>query len=450
MYYLGYDVGSSSVKAALVDGQSNQVVAVTKSPDTELEIQVPQPGWAEQHPDLWWEHLVKATRLLLAEAGVMASDIKAIGISYQMHGLVLVDAAGKALRSSIIWCDSRAVETGQAAFEKLGEDYSLEHLLNSPGNFTAAKLAWVKAHEPSVYAQAAHFMLPGDYLALRMTGELNTTITGLSEGIFWDFEQKSLATQLLAAMGLDAKMAPPVVANFEEQGRLSAAAAAELGLAAATPLMYRGGDQPNNALSLGVLEPGQVAATGGTSGVVYGVSQAAVFDPDQRVNSFAHVNYSLDRPLIGVLLCINGAGSLYRWVNQHIGTGRSYPEMEAVASQVAPGSEGLSFLPFGNGAERMLGNQHPGAMLMGLSLNQHHEAEVYRAALEGVAYAFVYGIEILKGMNIPVAHLRVGNDNLFQSQIFSQTIADLTGSRIEVVATTGAVGAARAAGFGLG
>jgi len=468
---LGYDIGSSSIKVALLNSRDGSLIGLTQYPEIEMPIESPHPDWAEQNPESWWEAACLATRKLMAETGVSPDQIVGIGIAYQMHGLVLLDQAGKVLRPAIIWCDSRAVATGNQAFESLGAEYCLENYLNSPGNFTASKLRWVKENEPEIFARIDKAMLPGDYLGYRMTDKICTTVTGLSEGIFWDFKTNTLAGRLLDYYGIPADMLPEIVPVFGPQGTLSVAAAAALGLVPGIPLGYRAGDQPNHALSLKVLHPGEVAATGGTSGVVYAVADRPVFDPKQRVNSFAHVNYTPENPRTGVLLCINGAGSMYRWVRDNFGqTGwgpqapqphsavddttrrnkLSYPDMESLAASVPIGAEGLSILPFGNGAERMLGNQNQGAQIIGLHFNRHDQRHIIRAALEGIAFSFVRGMQAMRELGIPIHTLRVGNDNLFQSAIFSGTIATLMEVTIECYASSGAIGSAKAAGVAVG
>ena len=451
MLLLGFDIGSSSIKAALVDAGSGKTLGIAQYPEQEMLISAPYPDWAEQDPNTWWSAACAASRKLLADTGADARQIGGIGISYQMHGLVCLSKTGEVLRPSIIWCDSRAVSIGQQAFESLGQELCLAHFLNSPGNFTASKLRWVKEHEPEVFAQIDKVMLPGDYIAYRMTGEKNTTITGLSEGILWDFKRQQPADLLLEHYGIPADLLPELVPVVGFQGKLHAEAAEALGLPAGIPVGYRAGDQPNNALALNVLRPGEVAATGGTSGVVYAVTDQPRFDPKMRVNSFAHVNYSREHPLTGVLLCINGAGSAYRWARQAFGFQHlGYNQLEMLAAAIPVGSEGLSVHPFGNGAERMLGNRNPGATFAGVQFNRHEPAHFFRAVLEGIAFSFVYGIGVMREMGIPIHQLRVGNDNLFQSTIFSKTIATLVGAPIEVLSTTGAVGAAKAAGVAAG
>jgi len=443
MYFIGYDIGSSSIKAALVEAGTGKALAVVNAPEKEMAILAPESGWAEQDPEDWWKYVCEATRKLLKQTGVSASEIKGIGISYQMHGLVLLDAEGRTLRNSIIWCDSRAVPYGAKAFEELGAEKCSEHLLNSPGNFTASKLKWVKEEEPETYARIHHFMLPGDYIAYRLSGSVNTTISGLSEGIFWDFKNHEVAGWLLDYYGLKRAHIPEIVPTFSEQGQVSLEGTAASGLAPGTPILYRAGDQPNNALSLNVFRPGEVAATGGTSGVMYAITDSLSVKESSRVNNFAHVNYSADQAFIGKLLCINGAGIQYRWLLNNLDVA-SYEEMNALADSVPIGSEGVVILPFGNGAERMLNNRRVGTRILNINLNTHNKAHLCRAALEGIAFSFVYGMEIMNSDGITARVIRAGDDNLFRSALFSRTIASLLGKEIEIYHTTGAIGAARA------
>lgn len=451
MITLGYDIGSSSIKAALLRVDTGENLATAFSPATELPIQAERAGWAEQDPRLWWTHVVNATQEVMRKAGINPAAIQAIGISYQMHGLIVLDAAYQPLRPAIIWCDSRAVSTGESAFRSLGAERCLSTLLNSPGNFTASKLAWVREHEPALFPKIAHFMLPGDYIALRMTGEPATTVSGLSEGTLWDFSSHQPARFLLQHYGIDPAIMAPLTPTFGTQGVLRPAAAQELGLAAGTPVTYRAGDQPNNALSLHVLQPGEIAATAGTSGVVYGVSDSYRFDPESRVNSFAHVNHSNDAPRIGILLCINGTGISNSWIRKVTGaTSRSYESMNALAQSVPVGSEGIVVLPFGNGAERMLGNRDPGAQLLGLNFNIHSTAHLYRAVQEGVAFSFRHGMDIMRTLGVNPSVIRAGSANLFLSPVFCEALAGVSGVTIELYNTDGALGAARGAAIGLG
>ena len=449
MFLLGYDIGSSSVKASLVDAQSGQCVASAFYPKSEAPIKAVQAGWAEQAPDAWWQYLKDATADVLAQSHADKADIKAIGISYQMHGLVCVDKDLKPLRDAIIWCDSRAVPYGQRAFEALGSERCLSHLLNSPGNFTASKLAWVRENEPDLFAKIYKVMLPGDYIAARLSGTAATTVSGLSEGIMWDFVEDKPAQFLLDYFGIPADMLADRVPTFGLQGEVNAAAAAELGLAEGTPITYRAGDQPNNALSLDVFEPGEAATTAGTSGVVYGVIDRVGYDPQSRVNTFAHVNHQASATRLGVLLCINGTGILNSWARRNVApTGIGYAEMNDLAAQAPIGAAGLSILPFGNGAERVLCNREVGASIHGINFNIHTQAHLLRAVQEGIVFSFAYGMEVMNQMGMDLKTIRAGKANMFLSPIFRDTLAGVTGATIELCDTDGSVGAARGAGMG--
>ena len=450
MFLLGYDIGSSSVKASLVNAETGKCVSSAFFPKTEAKIIAVNPGWAEQDPESWWENLKLSTQAIMNESGVSAAEIKAIGISYQMHGLVCVDKDQQVLRPAIIWCDSRAVPCGQKAFETIGEEKCLSHLLNSPGNFTASKLAWIKQNEPAIYEQIYKIMLPGDYIAMKLSGEICTTVSGLSEGMFWDFKNNRVADFLMGYYGFDKSLIPDIRPTFSEQGRMTAAVAEELGLRAGIPVTYRAGDQPNNALSLNVFNPGEIASTAGTSGVVYGVNGTVNYDPQSRVNTFAHVNHTDEQTRLGVLLCINGTGILNSWIKRTMGTDVSYAEMNDLAAGVPIGSQGLSVIPFGNGAERVLGNKEPGCSLQGLNFNSHTRAHIMRAAQEGIVFSFKYGMEVMEQMGMHITNIHAGNANMFLSPIFRNTLAGVTGATIELYDTDGSVGAAKGAGMGAG
>jgi len=447
---IGYDVGSSSIKASLIDIESGKLVTSDFYPKEEMEIHSPQPGWAEQDPESWWENIKILTGKILAESNINKEDIKCIGISYQMHGLVIVDKDKKAIRNSIIWCDSRAVETGNKAFEKIGSQKCLQNLLNSPGNFTASKLRWVRENEPENYKKIYKIMLPGDFIGMKLTGEITTTVPGLSEGIFWNFKDKSISKDILSYFDIDRELLAEVRPTFSIQGRLTKKAAGELGIQEGTPVSYRAGDQPNNAFSLNVLNTGEIAATAGTSGVVYGVIDKPNFDPLSRVNPFVHVNNTNEQNRFGVLLCINGTGILNSWLRKNFGSGLSYNEMNSLAGKVEAGSGGISVLPFGNGAERILENKSTGCRIIGIDFNRHTASHVFRAAQEGIAFSFKYGIDIMKEMGLDIKIIRAGKTNMFLSPVFSQTLANITGASIELYDTDGSQGAARGAAYGAG
>ena len=450
-FLLGFDVGSSSVKASLVNADTGVCVASAFYPEKEAPILAVKAGWAEQDPQMWWDNAKLSLKKVMDMAQVKGNDIKAIGISYQMHGLVCVDKSLNVLRPSIIWCDSRAVPYGEKAFGEIGHEQCLSHLLNSPGNFTAAKLAWVKHNEPQIFEQIYKIMLPGDYLAMKLSGVVNTTVSGLSEGMFWDFREKKPAAFLLDYFGFDHSLIPDIVPTFSVQSEVSAEAAAELGLKPGTPISYRAGDQPNNALSLNVFNPGEIASTAGTSGVVYGVSGEVNYDPKSRVNTFAHVNYSQDTDRLGILLCINGTGILNAWMRRNVAPeGMSYDEMNRLMETVPVGCEGVSVIPFGNGAERVLENQQTDCSIHGINFNKHGKAHLLRAAQEGIVFSFCYGMEIMQQMGMEINKIHAGRANMFLSGIFRDTLAGVSGATIELYDTDGSVGAAKGAGMGCG
>jgi xylulokinase len=450
MLLLGIDIGTSFIKVSVVDAATQKLVGQAQYPDEESLITVKQPGWAEQSPEMWWDNLQQAFSRCKTAGTFNPQDIVSIGIAYQMHGLVLTDPQQQLLRDSIIWCDSRAVELGNRAFDALGHEFSLSHLLNSPGNFTASKLAWVKAHEPEVFAQIGKIMLPGDYISMRLTTQVTTSISALSEGIFWDFQLKMLSKELLDYYGIDENFIPELKPVFAEHGRVSTVVAALMGLKAGTPVSYKAGDQPNNALSLNVLQPGEVAATAGTSGVIYGITDQLGYDPQSRVNTFAHVNYTTAQQRMGILLCINGTGSLNRWVKNLFGVTTTYQQMNAEGEHIAVGAEGLRILPFGNGAERMLNNRQVGVHFHNIDLNLHSRAHIFRAEQEGIAFAFRYGLDIMRSNGLHPQVIRAGKANLFLSELFVEAFVNSTGVPVELYESDGSIGAALGAGIGSG
>lgn len=444
MYYLGIDLGSSSIKLALVSTTTGKPIGVVQEPEQEMSMYAEKKGWAEQDPNEWWSYVCKGIQKIKKEFQISSSEIVGIGIAYQMHGLVIIDKEGNPLRKAIIWCDSRAVEIGNQAYKNLGTTYCDTHLLNSPANFTASKLRWVRENEPDTYAKINKFMLPGDFIAMKFSGQINTTLSGISEGILWDFKNDTVANELLKAYEISEDLIPDLVETFDTQSTVSQLGESQSGLLKGTPITYRAGDQPNNALSLNVFHPGEIAATGGTSGVMYAVTDHLSVKECARVNNFAHVNYSTEhKKSIGKLLCINGAGIQYRWLRDNLEVA-SYEEMNHLASGIEVGSDGVSIIPFGNGAERILRNMDIGTRIYNLNLNRHHKGHLCRAALEGIAFSFIYGFEIMQADGVKPKVIRAGNDNLFRSEIFALTVATLMQQDIEIYNTTGAIGAARA------
>lgn len=449
MLLLGIDLGTSSVKISVIDSQTQECLCTVQYPDTETAIIAAHPGWAEQSPEVWWENVQQAIIKANSSGFYNPLDIGAIGIAYQMHGLVLVDKQGNALRNSIIWCDSRAVEIGNLAFQAIGEQKCLGNLLNSPGNFTASKLAWVKQNEPEVYEKIHKIMLPGDFIGMKLSGEIDTSVSSLSEGVFWDFKNNELSKDVLAYFGFSRDIFPEIKAVFADHGALRKDIATKLSLKTGIPLTYKAGDQPNNALSLNVLKPGEVAANGGTSGVIYGVSDQLTFDQQSRINSFAHVNFTEEQKRIGVLLCINGTGILNRWTRDVMAPGFTYDTINAGASLIKIGSNGLRILPFGNGAERMLNNKNIGAHFHCIDLNLHDRATIFRAVQEGIAFAFRYGLDIMRENGMKPGLIRAGKANMFSSELFIEAFVNACGVPVELFSNEGSIGAAIGAGIGV-
>ena len=448
---VGFDIGSSFIKGSVIDAEDGDLIASASAPGKEMPMHSPQPGMAEQEPAVWWQQVKSVTQQLLASKKFKKEDVAGIGISYQMHGLVAVDKDQKVLRPSIIWCDSRAASIGREAFHELGEDFCLTNYLNSPGNFTASKLKWVKENEPETYDKIWKIMLPGDYIGMKLTGDVCTTKSGLSEGIFWNYGSNSVAKSLLDHYGISADLLPESYLSFDDHGTLSKAAAKELGLKAGTPVTYRAGDQPNNAFSLNVLDPGEVAATAGTSGVIYGVIDRPVTDAKSRVNTFIHVNHAPGKERYGMLLCINGTGILNSWIKKQMADeSLTYDEMNMLAGKVEIGSEGLNVLPFGNGAERVLEDQNPGAEFSGIDFHRHSKAHMFRAVQEGIVFSLNYGLQIMEKTGIDCITVKAGHANMFLSPVFREAFVNTTGATLELYDTDGAQGAARGAGVGAG
>lgn len=450
MLLLGIDIGTSSIKVSVVDANTQQVIISGQYPEQESDIIARQAGWAEQSPDMWWEHVQQAFNICKRHGKFNPHDISSVGIAYQMHGLVLVDKDQQVLRDSIIWCDSRAVEIGNDAFETLGHEFCLSHLLNSPGNFTASKLSWVKQNEPEVYARIHKMMLPGDFIAMRLTNEITTSISALSEAILWDFQSNRVSAELMELYGIDPAIIPDIKPVFADHGRVTAEVAQLMGLKAGTVVSYKSGDQPNNALSLNVLQPGEVAATAGTSGVIYGVSDQLAYDPQSRVNTFAHVNHTPEEKRLGVLLCINGTGSLNRWTKNLFGSTINYKQMNIEAAKIPAGAAGLRILPFGNGAERMLNNKIVGVHFHDIDLNLHHQGHIFRAVQEGIGFSFRYGLDIMRSNGLNPSVIRAGKANLFLSELFLEAFVNSTGVPVELYQNDGSVGAALGSGIGSG
>ncbi len=450
MLLLGIDLGTSFIKVSVIDSISQSCIASVQYPEKEVSIVSIQSGWAEQSPDQWWFDIKQAIINLNKTRKYNPNDIKAIGISYQMHGLVLIDKKGNVLRDSIIWCDSRAVSYGAKAEEKIGKEKCYTHLLNAPGNFTASKLAWVKENEPSIYDDIYKVLLPGDFISYRMTNELSTTPSALSEGVFWDFKKNNISIDILNYFDFDKSIFPEIKDVFSNHGQLSNDVALELNLNPQIPITYKAGDQPNNAFSLNVIEHGEFAATAGTSGVIYGIINTLNGEINAKINRFAHVNHDKDSVRIGTLLCVNGAGIMNKYIKQKFGSDLSYHTFDDLAATVTPGSNGLHILPFGNGAERIFDNRTIGAHIENLDLNKHESPHFFRAVQEGVAFSFKYGFEHMCSSNFFPIKIKAAKSNMFKSPVFKEAFVNLIGVSLEIYDTDGSIGAAKGSGVIIG
>ena len=454
MYFLGIDLGSSSIKLSVLDADAGNIIAAVTLPETEMDMDAPHFGWAEQSPELWWKYVKEGLAQLKTVYQINLKEIYGIGIAYQMHGLVLTDENLTPLRPSIIWCDSRAVAIGNQAFDRIGKENSQKQILGSPGNFTASKLKWVKENEPEIYAKARYMMLPGDFIAAKLSGIAQTTASGLSEAALWNFPKGEIASEVLEKMELSRDLIPEIVPSFGRQAQINGAIATELGLNPEAVICYRAGDQPNNALSLNVLNPGEIATTAGTSAVIYAVTDKDMYDEQGRVNTFLHVNNSDDEKRNGILGIINGSGILYQWLRKTISLGRkellSYDLLNEEAAKVNPGSERLRFYPFGNGAERIFNNKGVNSGIENLNFNIHQPAHLIRSACEGIVFAMNYGFDVIKTMGTSGDVVRAGKGNLFLSPVFREIFCNTTGAKLQLYETSGAEGAARGAAYGYG
>lgn len=296
----------------------------------------------------------------------------------------------------------------------------------------------------------ARFLKPGDYIAMKLTGEITTSISALSEGIFWDFKKGEISKDVMNYFGFENDIIPEVRDVFTAHGCLQKKVADDLKLKAGIPVTYKAGDQPNNALSLNVLNPGEVATTAGTSGVIYAVTDSLFHDSKSRVNTFAHVNHTPDKQRLGVLLCINGTGIMTRWTKDIMGKGKTYKEMNEEAATIDVGSNGLLCFPFGNGAERMLENKLLNAHFNNIELNTHTAAHMYRAVGDGIAFAFRYGLDIMRENGLQPSIVKAGKANMFLNEVFAQAFVNATGLALELYQTDGSTGAALGAGIGVG
>ena len=443
-YLLGLDVSTTATKALLIDGDGT-VVGVAAA---EYAYETPRPLWCEQDPALWWDGAVQSIRAVLKQSGIAAEEIAAVGLTGQMHGLVLLDAKGQVLRPALLWNDQRTAAECDEIRRRVGRDRLIERTGNDAlTGFTAPKLLWVRNHEPEIYDRIAHVLLPKDYVRYRLTGEPATDKAGAAGTLLLDLRRRDWSEDILDALAIPTGWLPPTHEGPVVTGTLSDEAAKATGLAAGTPVVAGGGDQAAGAVGVGAVREGIVSLVLGTSGVVFATSNEPFVEPEGRLHAFCHAVPGRWH-LMGVML--SAAGSL-RWFRDTLAPGVSFDDLLAPAAEVAPGSDGLRFLPYLTG-ER---TPHPDPLARGAFVGltvRHTRAHLARAVLEGIAFGLRDGFELMREAGLPTPdEVRVSGGGA-QSPLWRQILADVLGADLVTVNTTegAAFGAALLAGVGAG
>ena len=436
-HVFGIDVSTTATKAVLVDGSG----AVVGTGASTYHFDVPRPGWTEQHPGLWWDATIASIRSVLASTGVAADDVSAIGLTGQMHGAVLLDAADTVLRPAILWNDQRTAEACDEIRAALGR----ERLIAITGNdaltgFTAPKLVWVRDHEPEVWARIAHVLLPKDYVRLRLTGEHALDKADGAGTLLFELARRDWSPEVLAALGIDPAWLPPTFEGPMVTGTVTNEAAAATGLRAGTPVVAGGGDQAANAVGVGAVNPGIVALSLGTSGVVFATTDEPLRDPAGQVHAFCH---AVPGRWHMMTVMLSAAGSL-RWFRDALAPGEAFGTLVAGAGEVAAGSEGLLFLPYLTGERSPYPDPLARGAFVGLTVG-HDRRHMTRAVLEGVAFGLRDGLDqmIAAGMPAPTQVRASGGGTA--SALWRQILADVLGAELATVSTT--EGAAYGAGL---
>ncbi len=442
--YLGLDVSTTGAKALLID-ESGEVVSTATTP---LPLSTPRPLWSEQEPEAWWDGIVQAIGAALQEAGATGENVKAIGLTGQMHGLTLLDAEGEVLRPAILWNDQRTGAQCDEIRSRLGR----ERLIQITGNdaltgFTAPKILWVREHEPEIYARTAQILLPKDYIRYRLTGEYGCDKAGGAGTILFDLEARDWSPEVLQALEISSELLPPTFEGPEVSSTVSAAAAALTGLKAGTPVVGGGGDQAAGAVGSGAVEPGIVSLVLGTSGVVFATTGAPFIEPEGRLHAFCH-SVPETWHLMGVMLA--AAGSL-QWFRDTLAPDLSFDELLAPAADLAAGAEGLLFLPYLTGERTPYPDPLARAGFVGLTL-RHGKPHMTRAVLEGVAFGLRDSMELVKEAGLgEIAQVRLSGGGA-KSPLWRQILADVLGQELVTINTTegAAFGAALLASVGAG
>jgi xylulokinase len=443
-FVLGIDVSTTATKAVLVD----EAGAVRAIGTADYDFLSPRPLWSEQRPELWWDGTQVAVRAALSGAGVRAEDVAAVGLTGQMHGLVLLDRDEQVLRPAILWNDQRTAAECELIRQLVGP----ERLIQITGNdaltgFTAPKLVWVRDHEPEVWARVAHVLLPKDYVRLKLTGVHAVDVADGAGTLLFDLAQRTWSPEVTGALGIDPAWLPPTFEGPAVTGALSAAGAAATGLLAGTPVVAGGGDQAANGIGLGVIGPGTTALSLGTSGVVFAPTDRPIFDPLGRVHAFCH---AVPGRWHFMSVMLSAAGSL-RWFRDTLAPGAAFGELAAAAGEVPAGSDGLVFLPYLSGERSPYPDPAARAAFVGLTLG-HDRRHLTRAVLEGVAFGLRDGLDLMIGAGMAApAQIRASGGGI-ASPLWRQILADVLDAEIATVNTTegAASGAALLAAVGAG
>lgn len=422
-YVIGIDTSTTATKALVMDA-AGTVLAVGRS---EYGFETPRPLWSEQSPALWWEATTEAIVAGLHQAGITGEQVAAVGLTGQMHGLVLLDAAGAVLRPAILWNDQRT----QAECDEIRERVGRARLIATTGNdaltgFTAPKLLWVRNHEPELLDRIAHVLLPKDYVRLRLTGDYAMDKADGSGTLWFDLERRDWSPAVLEALDVDAAWLPPTFEGPAVTGTVSAEAAQATGLRPGTPVVAGGGDQAANGVGVGAVAAGVVAISLGTSGVVFAASDRPVVEPDGRVHGFCHAVPGTWHAM-GVML--SAAGSL-RWFRDTLAADRSYPELDALAATAPAGASGLVFLPYLTGERTPHPDPTARGAFVGLTV-RHGLGHLTRAVMEGVAFGLRDSVELLRGM-LALGEIRVAGGGA-QSDLWVQVLADVLDQPVRVV-----------------
>jgi xylulokinase len=443
-YYIGIDASTTATKALLIDEQGT-VVAVAA---TEYGFETPRPLWSEQHPDLWWDGTVNSIRQVLATSGVDGTAVKAIGLTGQMHGLVLLDEGGRVLRPAILWNDGRTAPECDEIRRRVGR----QRLIQITGNdaltgFTAPKILWVKNHEPDIYGRVRHILLPKDYVRFRLTGTPAMDKADGSGTILFDLQTRDWSPEVVEALEIDSDWLPPTFEGTAVTGTLSAEAAERTGLVVGTPVVAGGGDQAAGAVGVGAVEPGIVSLALGTSGVVFASANEPAIEPDGRLHAFCHAVPDKWH-MMGVML--SAAGSL-RWFRDTLAPGEEFSTLVGAAESIPAGSEGLLYLPYLTGERTPYPDPLARAGFIGLTV-RHTRDHMTRAVLEGVAFGLRDSFELMSKAGLPPARqVRISGGGA-RSQLWRQILADVLQAELVTVNTTegAAYGAALLAAVGMG